>query len=215
MGKFEDAVRAIAEQEMPKSEHGLIDKYQESVHFWANKNLTLARIWVVQSEMMLGKDFKEGCVSKFFIRLFGIINDLNEHYSKRMKILREIFEKENLAELPAEIDKLTGDPRMNRYLKLSISLFERLEKIKSEYSEEEFDTIAYFRHVNCHPMLTRFSIAIIKKSKKFTGVEYEQYMRAISEKDELEVYETLFPKFQKQLAVLKEISQHLQEMQFA
>lgn len=214
MPTFDEAVRAIAVEEMPEQEHHLIETFQESTYFWANKNLSLMRTWVIETDLMLGKSLNDTDVRHFYIKLHGIIDEMYSHFLRRINMLSGMFGVTEQEALVSEIKCLEGDPRMQNYLILSVKMFVELEKIRKEFSESDLKKIMFFRHRYCHPMLTKLSVKINKK-KRFTGVEIDKLMQEISEADELDELEVYHAKLLAMRNVIKEMDSILRTMQFS
>lgn len=214
MPTFEDLIRAIAEQEMPESEHQLTETFQDSKHFWANTNLSTMRKWIIDTDMMLEKPLEKTDVRLFYINLHGIVEDMYSHHEDRIETLKEVFKVTNLNQLTTAILGLTGNEGMKIYLKLSVKMFEELQKIRNEFNDFELKQIMFFRHRYCHPLLTKLSIKIDKK-KRFTRVEVDALMRKIAATDELDAMEVFHPKLLSKHNEVKQLNDILRTMQFA
>ncbi len=213
MPTFDEAIRAIAEQEMPASEHALIETFQDSTYFWANTNLSLMRTWVIQTDLMLDKSLEDTDVPMFYIRLHGLAEEMYAHFYARRSSLNDLFGTANREQLVEEIKKMTGDVRMRNFLQLSVRMGELLEQIRSDFSEFELKQITFFRHRFCHPLLTKLSITI--KKKKFTRVEIDKMMREISETDELDAMAAFHARILNRRPLIKEMDGILRSMQFS
>jgi hypothetical protein len=214
MPTFDEVLRAIAEQEMPESEHDLIETFQESTSFWANKNLSMTREWIIKTDLMLEKTLDDTNVQDFYIKLCGIIHDLYDHYLEKVNHFKKVFEKEDVNQLEIEINKMSGNISMRNYLISSLKLFEDIEKLRHQFNDSELEQIRFFRHLNCHPMLTSYSVKI-NKQKKFTRIEKDKIMRQIADADELEVIEVLYQKVSASRSLIKNMNDRLRTMQFA
>lgn len=213
MTTFDQAIRLIAEQEMPESEHQLIGTFQESTYFWANKNLILTRHWLIETDMMLDKKLEEIDVRNFYIKLNGIVNEMFNHYEARLDTLKKMFRQEDIGLLLNSIRTLDGDYRMRAFLEISVKVFENLDKIRNQFSEFELKQISFFRHKFCHSMLTNLSVKISKK-KKITQIEKEKTIREIAETDELESMVIFHEKLLSKRDEVKSTEKLIQSMQF-
>lgn len=214
MPTFDETIRAIAQEELPQAEHHLIDTYQDSTYFWANKNLSMMRAWIIETDLMLEKSLDETDVRSFYIHLHGIVDEMYGHFSKRFENLKDLFNKDETVPLVEEIEKLDGDFRMKTFLRLSIETFKNLNYIRNEFTDFELKQIMFFRHQFCHPLLTKLSVKINRK-KRFTGVEVDKLMREITEIDELESMTRFHAILLGKRKYIKEVDDLLRSMQFS
>lgn len=215
MATFDQVISRILEQEMPDEKHEFIGTFQESISFWANKNLILTRHWIIDTDLMLDRELEETDVSNFYIKLHGIVNEMFEHYKKRSEILKEVLKQNDIAPLVDSIKQMISDYHMRNFLELSITAFELLSKIRNEFNELELKKILFFRHKFCHPMLTKLSVKIDKK--KFTQIKKDKTMREIAESDksdELDSMKIFYRKLKLRRTEIKELEKILQSMQF-
>ena len=207
------ATRAILEEALPEEEHEYIDLYQDNIHFWANRNLYFMRDWLAVTELMLRKPLEQGNLTNFYIRIFGVVIDLRERLQKQVKSLKKGFEVEDTKGLQEKVALLT-DCRMINYITLLITAEETVSQIASAFNESEQMKIRFFRHLECHPMLTRLSIGLSKKGFKDID-RAKEYQRIAEQEDSLDTYQSLYPKFQKCVALIKKTEEIINSMRFS